>query len=459
MIISRGEAVRNFLYSDTLKILTANARVTLLSVVSDARLLGPYRHGVERIIFFQQNKESKWLLYLRKIIEEAHFAWLKSAVAKNHLEILEAKAVTILKKLKLYIEKIVYRIFAHQQILEWLTRLENYLTWRARSNDYFPDLFRQLKPDIVFNCSHIHGPAAELPVKIAYRMNIPTAGFIFSWDNLTSRSRILTPYNYYFVWYENMKKQLLSIYPRIRPENVFITGTPQFDFHFQKKFQLSREELYDKAGLDPERSFILYTTGIARHFPEEYRMVEEVIRILGKIAPGRRPQLALRPYIKDTSPQMDELIRENSSDMVCVPMLWERRKFTPLYEDIFLYTGLLRHCCLGINPASTVSLELLMYGKPVINLGFDPPGISLPRYLGWIRHIRFDHYRLVAESGAVSVAYSAADLEEMIFQSLENPGRQSNIGRNFIRGMFGNTLDGNSGIRVAEQLLKLARRK
>lgn len=35
LIIPRGEAVRNFLYSDTLRILSENASVTLLSVIHD----------------------------------------------------------------------------------------------------------------------------------------------------------------------------------------------------------------------------------------------------------------------------------------------------------------------------------------------------------------------------------------------------------------------------------------
>ncbi len=47
-----------------------------------------------------------------------------------------------------------------------------------------------------------------------------------------------------------------------------------------------------------------------------------------------------------------------------------------------------------------------MLDKPVINLDFDPPGSNLPWCLGYQRHIRFDHYRPVAESGAVMVARS-----------------------------------------------------
>ena len=50
--------------------------------------------------------------------------------------------------------------------------------------------YKKIKPDIVFNCSHIHGPGADFPVQVAAFNGIPTSVFLFSWDNLTSRGRI-----------------------------------------------------------------------------------------------------------------------------------------------------------------------------------------------------------------------------------------------------------------------------
>ena len=46
----------------------------------------------------------------------------------------------------------------------------------------------------------------------------------------------MVPYDYWLVWHEGMKRQLLGIYPKIKPENVFVTGTPQMDFHFRPEY-------------------------------------------------------------------------------------------------------------------------------------------------------------------------------------------------------------------------------
>jgi hypothetical protein len=128
----------------------------------------------------------------------------------------------------------------------------------------------------------------------------------------------------------------------------------------------------------------------------------------------------------------------------------------PLQEDLAVYTSLLRHAALGINAASTVSLELMMHDKPIINLGFDPPGSALPHHLRWRRHLEFDHYRPVASSGAVMVAMSPSELAPLLDSALRDPGRQTAERRAFLEQMFHGMLDGGAGGRVAERLVAFA---
>lgn len=459
MIIPRGEAVRNFLYSDTLRCLSEHARVTLLSVVSDEKFMGRFSDLADQIIPLRLQPERRMVKSFRFLLHEAHFLWLDSAVARNVWEIRAAKARSLPAKLKRTLIKGLMRPLANRPSLETLTRFERYLSWKLRTGDELVDLFKRLNPDLVFNGSHIHGPAGELPVKIAHRLGIPTAGFIFSWDNLTSRSRIFVPYDYYFVWHQGMRDQLLSIYPNIPPERVFITGTPQFDFHFKPEFWLTREELCRQIGIDPQRPFVLYTTGIAKHFPEEHRTVALVAKLLQTMDISPKPQLVVRTYVKGTSPEMKALASQNLPDVIFPPVRWEEKWYTPMVEDLAIYTGLIRYARLGINAASTVSLELLMHDKPVINLGFDPPGSQIPHAYRWIRHIDFDHYRPVAESGAVMIARSESDMGEMLRIGLIQPNKDSEKRHDFVKRIFGNTLDGESGRRVAEQLINLSKAK
>lgn len=456
LVIARGEAVRNFLYSDTLRILSENARVTLLSVLHDDAFRQRFAPFVEEIIPLREYGERKLLGYLYHIIWHAHYRWLWSEKAKNKWEILSYQATTLKAKAKFALWKGLMRALANQPTLRALTAMYDWLSWKYRPSDEFDCLFNAIQPDLVFNTSHIHAPIADLPMRVARRLGIPTATFIFSWDNLTTRGRITVPYDYYLVWHEHMRSELLSIYPFINPDHVFVTGTPQFDFHFKPEYWLTKEELCRRIGADPSRPIVLYTTGKASDFPEEHRHVELVIRILQEVDYYPKPQLVVRTYVKGTSPEMRALAERNIPGVVFPPVLWDEKWYTPQYEDLSIYTSLLRHCLFGINAASTVSLELLMHDKPVINIGFNPPGSQLPYCLRWVRHIEFDHYRPVAQSGAVMVAKSPEDMEKMIKRALYEPQADSEKRKRFIKAMFGDTLDGRSGERVAMKLLELA---
>jgi hypothetical protein len=442
-----------------LRILKENAKVTLLSVITDKKFIQRFSDQVDEIIELPEYPESRVVLYLREVIDYAHYRWLWTEKVKNKWEILDSDAITLVEKTKHTIWKAIIYLFANRFSLSILSFLENQLSlWLKPTND-FDELFDRIKPDLVFNCSHIHASRGELPVRVAHKMGISTAAFIFSWDNLSSRGRILPPYDYYFVWHHGMRDQLLSLYPYINKDQAFITGTPQFDYHFQPEYCLTRADLSSKLGLDPSRPFVLYTTGMDSDFPQEYRHVQTVIDLLAEYEDGQKPQLVVRMYVKGNSPEMKALSQKIDPDVVFPPILWEEKWFTPQYEDLAIYTSLLHHASFGINPASTVSLELMMLDKPVINLGFDPQGSNLPNCYRWKRHIDFDHYRQVADSGAVLVAYSQNDMREMIHFLLDNPTANSEIRHKFIREIFDNTLDGNSGKRVALKLIETANKK
>lgn len=459
LIVPRGEAVRNILYSDTLKVLSENARLTLLSVVDDADFRARFESQIEQFVPIKEFEQAKVVGYLRMAIEDAHFRWIWSAVARNKWERHDMMAKRKKRRLFRWGEKTLARTLGNRVTLENLTKIERAATYKLRPTNQFDELFREIKPDLVFNASHIHGFAGELPARVAHAMGIPTAGFVFSWDNLTSRSRILVPYDYYLVWSPEQKKLLRKIYPRTKAENVFVTGTPQMDFHFKPEYVLPREELCRRIGIDPTRPFILWTTGIHTHFPQEHKHILNAIELLKQIDIEPRPQLVVRVYAKGASQEMKELAQQKIPDVVFPPVEWDEVRLMPQPEDLYTYSSQVRHAALSINAASTVTLEFLLLDKPVINLDFDPPQTQLHPSQGYARHIRFDHFAPVAESGATMVARSSEELKQFIERGLKEPEADSAKRKAFVQKFFEGTADGHAGERVAQCLLDLARRK
>ena len=92
LVVPRGEAVRNFLYSDTLRLLSEQARVVVLSVVTNEAILAKARPFVEEIITIEEHPVPPAAAYLRTQIENAHDRWLWSKVAQNNWELRTRRA-------------------------------------------------------------------------------------------------------------------------------------------------------------------------------------------------------------------------------------------------------------------------------------------------------------------------------------------------------------------------------
>lgn len=88
-------------------------------------------------------------------------------------------------------------------------------------------------------------------------LGIPTASFIFSWDNLPKATTLIEP-DFYFVWSDYMKNELLQYCPYVKENQVFVTGTPQFESHFDKSLLQTKEIFYKTHNLDLKERIYLF---------------------------------------------------------------------------------------------------------------------------------------------------------------------------------------------------------
>ena len=204
---------------------------------------------------------------------------------------------------------------------------------------------------------------------------------------------------------------------------------------------------------DSRRPIVFYTTGMANHMPGEPELVEEIADILREIGGANPPQLLVRVYPKDLTERFERL-KKSRPDILFQKTVWEKSWLTPKYEDSFGLINALRQCAIGINIASTVSLELCMFDKPVINVGYNPPSVA-PKEHKFADFYEFDHYRPLVKSGAVEVASGPRLMREMIENYLIRPEYRRKERKDLIDDMFGVTLDGKSAQRVAKTLLRI----
>jgi len=455
-ILPRGEAIRNFVYTGALDEVAREAEVTVLSVMPNDSLQDLLRARYHNVFQLREIQEKRIVGSIREILDMAHGRWLWSEAAQERWRLRDLEANTLNLWLRRWAKKFACYPFASRAGLNLLSKIERVSSWQLRTTDEYVHLFRELKPSLVFNGSHVHSQVAIQALQAAQWLRIPTATFIFSWDNLTSQGRIIPLCDYYLVWNETIREQLLQIYSSIRPEQVIVTGTPQFDFHFRREFYWTREEFCSRVGADPARPIVLYSTGMANHMAGEPRIVEDIAAMLSEMTDLGPPQLLVRVYPKDQTGRFEQTKRQNP-DILFPEIPWEPAWLTPKIEDAYLLTNTLRHSAVGINLASTISLELCMFDKPVINVAYKPNGMdNRPEDTDYRRYYEFDHYRPVVESGAVSLARSESGMQSMLRKALTDPQAGSSRRRALIGEMFGSALDGYSGVRVAYRLVKLA---
>lgn len=455
-VLPRGEAIRNFVYTEALSEVARYSDLSILSVIPNEKI---YRLLIEKYGTVNVLEESPelWLPgFTREILDMAHGRWLWSEAAKERWRLRDRESISIPQKIKRLGKKLVALSFANQPGLSMLSHIESILSWQLRTPNQYLRLLKDFRPNLVFNGSHVHSRVALPVIHAAHALGIPTAAFIFSWDNLTSQGRIFPPYDYYLVWNNAIKEQLLNIYPHVHADHVFVTGTPQFDFHFRPEYIWTREDFCANVGADPHRPIVLYTTGMSNHMPGEPRIVEGIADMLAEMTEFGPPQLLVRVYPKDQTGRFDDL-RQSRKDILFPVIPWEPNWLTPLLEDTYMLTNMLCHADLGINIASTVSLELCMFGKPVINVGYNPPQMDV--HVDFARYYEFDHYRPIVASGAISMAWTESEMRNLLFKTLNKKNEHLPEQQNLLEIFFEKTLDGKSSERVAATLLKLAHEK
>jgi hypothetical protein len=306
--------------------------------------------------------------------------------------------------------------------------LDNLHSWAFKRRSevaHYRELLQHIRPDVMF-CTHQRCNVVIAPVLAARELGIPTATFIYSWDNLSSKGRIATPFDHYLVWSDHMRDELLKYYPDVSPNRVHVVGTPQFDPYADPQLHWSREEFFQKIGGDPSRPLICYSGGDAGNAPvdpQHIRVLLEHIRT-GRIQGN--PQVLLRPSPADDGKRYAE-IRRDYPELIYAKPSWEHwrsggwHESFPYPDDVAMLVNVTQHSDLNINFGSTMTLDFSLRDKPVINLAFDVDerpvyGMNMFEYL-----YSFEHYRPVIDFGAARCAKSAQELADHVNAYLRDP--------------------------------------
>lgn len=424
LLIPDGIGLRNFLLGSFLRQVVEKEPGAC--VLAPENLLAGYDSGLNGKVQWNKLlsiKESPLSFTLRYSLAYAQMCWADTqAMRYTRKERVKGSWRT---KSAHAVARLVGRAAASPRGINTLDRWHCLEVSRLPEVERYRDLFQRIKPSALF-CSHQRPPDVLPPVLAARSLGIPTATFIFSWDNLTSKGRIAAPFDHFLVWSEHMRRELLRYYPDVSDDRVHVVGTPQFDPYVDDQLIWSRDEFFRKVGADPSRPLICYSGGDKQTCPEDPQHVRVLMELIRDGYIQNNPQVLLRPAPVDEGSRYEEvrraypeLIYARPSWVHAVPGDWSR--VIPLREDVQFLANLTHHADLNVNLASTMTLDFAIHDKPVVNIAFDiasPPPFGVPL---WDFFYQFEHYRPVAELGAARFARSPVELARHVNDYLENP--------------------------------------
>ena len=425
IVITDGVGFRNFIMSDFIK--EAAQQFDIITIYSGLPI-SAFPSFLQNNITVKELEvyvESKPVWFFRKWKEVAHlqkhqsFYGMKDNLLTGYPKNNSARAALV--KLIYFFTKWIHSdasiLLAEK--LQFLSFSKNEIT------QSYLKLLREDKPSHLF-FTHQRPPFLAPFLYAAQQLKIPTSSFIFSWDNLASKGRMLGAFDYFLVWSHLMKKELLHTYPNVLAEKIKVVGTPQFEPYVMEKYHTMAADFYTKFSLDVNLKTICYSCADVSIGQNDPLVISAIAKAIKNDFIKTKVQLLVR-----TSPAEDDRrfkhIREEFPEILWnVPQwiltrenhaeTWSQR--VPTEEDIVDLRSLLENVDLNINMCSTMSLDFMLFDKPVINTVFGNPENGL---YDDQRFLNYDHFKKVMDSGSVSIAKNETELIDQINLALNNP--------------------------------------
>lgn len=421
LVITDGVGIRNFLLSPFVE--ECSADITVLHRCPDEFIPNTRSAGSIEWQKMPEMPDAAVTFTLRQTLSQAHVYWgdthsMRYTRSRKPGGSWRTRAAS-------YTARFAGKMLASRTGIRLLESAYFRSVQRTQEVSRLQRIFAEMEPDIVLSANH-RLPGAAVPVLAARSLGIPTATFIASWDNLTSKGRIAAPFDQYLVWSEHMKRDLLRFYPHLSTDCVHVVGTPQFDSYGQPDRLWGRDEFFRRIGADPERPLICYSGGDEGTCPEDHNHIRILLELIRSASIKFRPQVLLRPCPVDRGRRYDQ-VRRDFPELLYAQPAWghpsggDWSSSVPLEDDVQFLANLTAYSDLNVNIASTMTLDFGIHDKPVVNIAYDlsaPPPLRLPL---WNLFYSWEHYEPVVKFGAARFAHSPEQLALHINHYLEHP--------------------------------------
>lgn len=304
----------------------------------------------------------------------------------------------------------------------------NSLERSTQKYHYCKKQLQEIKPDLVF-CTTQRATQSIGALLAAKDLGIPSLCFVYSWDNVPKAMQLVET-DFYCVWSKLMKEQMLQYYPFIKENQLIVTGTPQFEPHYDASLLQSRKEFCEEHQLEQDRKYICFSGDDQTTSPLDQYYLEDLaqaVRILNKR--GYKLGIIYRKCPVDTTSRYEDVINANKELISVIDPLWEMRgnqwnEVFPLKADLKLLHNVCAHSEFVANICSSTVFDFVAHQKACIYFNYEQPQLKKGiRDIG--QNYKYVHFRSMPSQEAVIFCTDKRQLASQI-ESIIN-GNLSNV--------------------------------
>lgn len=254
---------------------------------------------------------------------------------------------------------------------------------------------------------------------------------LLSWDNITCKGRFVETAERYIAWGKVMRDEFMAYYD-VPDERIHLCGVPHFDVHCDPAVRRRVPEVVGALGIDAQRPYLLFAMSSPRFAPNEIDVVEWLAQ---RVAQGDygNVQLVVRPHPQNVSgnmadaswlPRLNKLAALSNVAVAFPKLVSSRLPWSMDEQDMFELAAMLSGASAVLNSGSTVSIDALMHGKPVLITSFD--GNARRDYWDSARRLMdYSHLKTLRQLGGVDVCVDYGSCDVAIRSMLASPAHDA----------------------------------
>ncbi len=319
--------------------------------------------------------------------------------------------------------KLLIGLYSSEKGIVHLREKINTLERSTSKYKYCKAQLEKHQPDLIF-CTTQRSTQSISALLAAKDLGIPTVAFVYSWDNVPKAMQVVET-DYYFVWSDLMKDEVLKYYPFVKEHQVIVTGTPQFEPHYDDSLKQSREDFCKEHNLDYNKKYICYSGDDETTSPLDQYYLEDLANAVKSLNDkGENLGIIYRKCPVDFTSRYDTVIKANKDIIEVIDPIWKQvgdqwNQVLPVKEDFKLLYNVCEHSEFVTNVCSSTVFDFVTHHKSCIYYNYEQPQLNKGiRDIG--QNYKYVHFRSMPSQEAAVFCTDKKDLENIVDSILKN---------------------------------------